>query len=633
MLKGADTAPKKSAMNSRRKKYLQFALKYKDEIPSLIPIFPLDLGNLMRYVLYLASDEGNVKAGWSSCSNFVSEIIIMGKLRGWEDPREGARNKFLWDRFRQNFRTQVQVVRKAPRKLRMTPAHLQAIVATMDLDTFNGLRWATAFVTLWHSNARVGHVAPKSARHTDHVWKYEDLVFAPSLAKAETVLIHFRSTKTRAAKEDRSFWTALGKVELKKGQPNTCPVRLLQAWVQSSYTGNPKDPLFGQVHDTSTPIVRAQFTSKLRQSLEEGAKFLAPPHNKLNPKAFSGVSFRKGSLSAMSGTVEFNRLRERADHKCPESTSHYVSDSVQTRAQSSLDVHARFGRAQEHRKEEQSEHTLWIIPVWHSDFPKHAHAQVMITTGMPTENEMTEDKMQHVTLQKRSKARVEDIDSQVHSEVRSKLTKAAEEHTWVNGKQEVAAWLATGLKARDVKWISQTRDDTVAAVHFTSATVASLFKIIAAAGAQQTGKGRSITDIPAWATASYISTCKMVANAARRDVRAWAGAFRSAEEWARERSSELPDCIDDAKGESPRQTWHLRARQVNADDADGTCVRKGCTAQRTTTACSKFPRLPSTACSLACFKTWKTRGQALLDSKQGEAPGKPQEERHSESVD
>ena len=408
MLKGADTAPKKSAMNSRRKKYLQFALKYKDEIPSLIPIFPLDLGNLMRYVLYLASDEGNVKAGWSSCSNFVSEIIIMGKLRGWEDPREGARNKFLWDRFRQNFRTQVQVVRKAPRKLRMTPAHLQAIVATMDLDTFNGLRWATAFVTLWHSNARVGHVAPKSARHTDHVWKYEDLVFAPSLAKAETVLIHFRSTKTRAAKEDRSFWTALGKVELKKGQPNTCPVRLLQAWVQSSYTGNPKDPLFGQGHDTSTPIVRAQFTSKLRQSLEEGAKFLAPPHNKLNPKAFSGVSFRKGSLSAMSGTVEFNRLRERADHKCPESTSHYVSDSVQTRAQSSLDVHARFGRAQEHRKEEQSEHTLWIIPVWHSDFPKHAHAQVMITTGMPTENEMTEDKMQHVTLQKRSKARVED---------------------------------------------------------------------------------------------------------------------------------------------------------------------------------------------------------------------------------
>ena len=103
-MQGANTAPKKSAMNSRRKKYIQFAIKYRSEIPSLIPIFPLHLKDLMRYALYLASDEGNVKAGWNSCSNFVSEIIIMGKLRGWEDPREGARNQFLWARFRQNFR-------------------------------------------------------------------------------------------------------------------------------------------------------------------------------------------------------------------------------------------------------------------------------------------------------------------------------------------------------------------------------------------------------------------------------------------------------------------------------------------------------------------------------------------------
>ena len=344
-MEGNSDDMKSSAINSRRRKYIDFAIKYKHKIPSLIPVFPVHLQDLMKFTLYLASDEGNVKGGWSSCQNYVTEILTLGKLRGWTDPREGTRNTFLWNRFRTNFRTQIQKVQKAPTKLRLSPAHLQSIVLALDTDDFTGLKWATAFVTLWHSNARVGHCAAKSKKFPKHVWKWEDLVFTPSMEQATAVVVHFRSSKTRAATEIRPFWTALGRVNIQPGQPNTCPVSLLKAWFQRAYTGNPTDPLFGADSDPSTPILRGAFTKKLRECLTAGAKFLAPPHNVPTPESYSGVSFRKGSLSAMSGCVDFNRLRERADHKCPESTAHYVVDSVQTRAQSSADVHARFGQA------------------------------------------------------------------------------------------------------------------------------------------------------------------------------------------------------------------------------------------------------------------------------------------------
>ena len=124
----------------------------------------------------------------------------------------------------------------------------------------------------------------------------------------------------------------------------TCPVKLLKQWFTRAYQGHPSHPLFGAAEDASKTITRTSFTSVLRASLSAGAKYLLPPHNTMDCSEFSGISFRKGSLSALSGCVEFNRLRERADHKCAESTAVYVTDSMDTRAQSSRDVHERFPR-------------------------------------------------------------------------------------------------------------------------------------------------------------------------------------------------------------------------------------------------------------------------------------------------
>ena len=329
-------------MNSRRRKYVKWALKYQHQVPSLIPIFPIELKDLMRYVLYLSSPEGNIRSGWKACQNLVSDICTWSRLRGWRDPRHGEHNAFLWSRFRKNFRTEVQVCRTVKKKLCLTPAHLQAIVATLDLDNFEDLKWATTFVTLWHASARVGHVAPKSRKDPRHVWRFEDISFEPTLQDASSVLINFRSSKTRAPTEDRQFWTAVGAVQLQRGQPCTCPVRLLQRWFKRAYKGHPQHPLFGAKENTSLAITRTSFTSMLRSCLTKGAKYLMPPHDKIDCSEFSGISMRKGSLSAMSGVVEFNRLRERADHKCPESTQHYVNDSMQKRARSTVDVHSRF---------------------------------------------------------------------------------------------------------------------------------------------------------------------------------------------------------------------------------------------------------------------------------------------------
>ena len=501
----------------------------------------------MRYTLFLASDEGNVKAGWGSCRNFITEIVTMGKLRGWEDPREGARNQFLWNRFRRNFTSQVQVARKSPQKLRLTPAHLQAIVTTLNLDEFNDLKWATAFVTLWHSNARVGHVAPKSKTHTDHVWKFEDLVFSPSLANATAVVVHFRSSKTRAAAEDRTFWTALGKVDLQEGQPNTCPVRLLKMWVQRAYRGHPTHPLFGSREDPSVPIVRDAFTRTLRTCLTEGARHLAPPHNTLNPKSFSGISFRKGSLSAMSGVVEFNRLRERADHKHAESTSHYVVDSVQTRAQSSADVHTRFGGAHTHASRSAGTSRLSILPVWHnSSAPEGTSPQVMITVGAQTMHprrragEQAEDQLRHVTIKHTAQGESKSIFARLRQALGEILPSASARHAWTNSERAVEEWLSHQLSASDVSLAGQAGEDAVVAVNFADTSIANLFRAIVATesepsregSTQRRAAGKDIRRMPTWATAAYLNACELSADGTRQDVKAWRTALQAASKWA-----------------------------------------------------------------------------------------------------
>jgi len=536
---------KTSSINSRRKKYFIFAAKYCDQIPSLIPIFPLRLKDLMRYMLYLASDEGNVKAGWSSCLNHCTEIVTMGRLRGWDDPREGTRNQFLWKRFRSNFKTQIQVVRKAPPKLRLTPAHLQAIACTLNCAQYEDHKWATAFTALWHSNCRVGHVAPKSAGSTHQVWKYEDLVFSPSIHDAQDVVIHFRASKTRAITEDRSFWTALGKVPLQPGQPNTCAVRLLSSWVLRSYKGDPQDPVFGHGPNPKQPTLRSEFTTKLRQCLLSGARHLAPPHNMLNPKSFSGISFRRGSLSAMSGVVEFNRLRERADHKCAESTSHYVVDSVETRARSSVDVHKRFGLPATRTAPHQE--PLRILPVWH----KACHSGdtsplIMITMDTQAEpaatqsctdgaNATASDRLDYVTIpspaaqQEQQEPEPQSIYDQTFQALAQTLPRAAQEHSWTHSDAAVQSWLASSASRSRMTIAYSDSKQCVVAVHFKNKAIASLFRAIITAQRTAAPAGyKEIGRMPLWSTARHFNTLAIAGNTHRRDVSAWLAALEAA---------------------------------------------------------------------------------------------------------
>jgi len=546
-------AIKTSAINSRRRKYFIFAAKYNSQIPSLIPIFPLRLKDLMRYMLYLASDEGNVKAGWASCLNHCTEIVTMGRLRGWEDPREGTRNQFLWGRFRSNFKTQIQVVRKAPPKLRLTPAHLQAIACTLNPARYEEHKWAAAFTSLWHSNCRVGHVAPKSAGNTHQVWKYEDLVFSPSIHDAQNVVVHFRASKTRAITEDRSFWTALGKVPLQQGQPNTCAVRLLSSWVLRSYKGDPQDPVFGSESNPKKPTLRGDFTKKLRQCLLDGARYLKPPHDKLNPKSFSGVSFRRGSLSAMSGVVEFNRLRERADHKCATSTSHYVVDSVETRAQSSIDVHARFGSAITQAAATPQHAAIRLLPVWHRTGPaEDTSAMVMIPMDTQSEpatlpgrenaaHEVASDRLDYVTIPSepaplwgQDRPQPEPDISSPHEEAYRTLVNtlppAALEYSWTHSTAAVRSWLASGTCRSSLTTAYADSNTRIVAAHFTSKAIASLFRALATAQKSATAPEglKEIGKMPTWSTARHLNTLAIAGNTHRKDVRAWQAALAAA---------------------------------------------------------------------------------------------------------
>ena len=66
---------------------------------------------------------------------------------------------------------------------------------------------------------------------------------------------------------------------------------------------------------------------------------LNSPHKDLSPLHFSGISFRKGSLTAYAAILDVDKVQAMADHKCSASTRYYIGPTTQQRAANHALIH------------------------------------------------------------------------------------------------------------------------------------------------------------------------------------------------------------------------------------------------------------------------------------------------------
>ena len=149
--------------------------------------------------------------------------------------------------------------------------------------------------------------------------RFCDIVFEPSFKDPKSVFVMLRSTKTRNVCEAKLTWQAMGALEQGEGidVETMCPVRTLRRYMLEAYEGDPYEPLFQSENQPGKPMPRSQFSNMFKARLMLASRRLSVP---VNIAMFSGVSLRKGGLSALAGGVEVNHLADHGDHKDIRST-------------------------------------------------------------------------------------------------------------------------------------------------------------------------------------------------------------------------------------------------------------------------------------------------------------------------
>lgn len=313
-------------LDTYKRKYVIFALtEHTDEHP-ILPVYPVRLFALIRYVWWLQFH--GVKGGYSSIKNYVAAIMDANSAAGHPDCRE--EEPWTWRKFRHHVPKHLLVVSKPTKKLALQAAHFKAIALDADLSNATDIHDLSSYAVAWFSTIRVGHFAPKSraAVHTQHLLRWLHVAFLPSVSDPVRVFIKIDSTKTRAGAKVDHWWTAFNRNDV---CPAFCAVRLLLAHYHATYRGDSNS--FVWAGPDGSPQLRGAFTTRLRQRLARAAPRLGLTAEQMNLSAYSGISIRKGALSALAGEVAAPMLAMIADHKSFETTNKfYITDTVELRA-------------------------------------------------------------------------------------------------------------------------------------------------------------------------------------------------------------------------------------------------------------------------------------------------------------
>ena len=334
-------------ISSYRAKFLAFVASEHSKQMPLIPIFPISLDTLMVFATWCS--ENGIKGGMDSISNYVGEVAQWAvKYADQADPRfESAKAIIDWRTFCNNFRLMVKTERKL--KLRIQPAMFQAIMQGININDWRDMRDGAQYCICYYTAARIGHTAVESTNKPKHLLRFKDLLFEPSLANPDRVFILLRSTKTRKENESRPTWHAVGKVRAKNGDKRLCPVFMLQRWFQATFKGDPEAPLFtaekeGRKH---LPCGRTEFGDLLKARLINALPLLdIEDITAFDISKYSGIGFRKGSLSALAHSkgITTPRLAAHGDHRDVNTTMHYLSDCIEQRAANSSAIASHFGK-------------------------------------------------------------------------------------------------------------------------------------------------------------------------------------------------------------------------------------------------------------------------------------------------
>jgi hypothetical protein len=274
--------------------------------------------------------KNGINSGWPGVKNYVGALASFNIAHGGKDPRE--ENPELWSVVRKRFKQNIQVVRTHKKKFAIKGSYIYALCMLAVDDLTDAAVAAAASDSLMHYSAvRVGHVSPKTKASLDHVLCWHHLEFFPSVASCQYIFIHVPSTKSRPGTELRPFWTAVGQVT---SAPLTCPVRWMSLHFERNFRGDPTAPIF--VGRDGLSIGRTSFQQALQLRLELAVRSYLPEHG-FDVRHFTGISFRKGGITALSRAaaehkILVNQVADFADHQDIQTTRRYDEASVASRA-------------------------------------------------------------------------------------------------------------------------------------------------------------------------------------------------------------------------------------------------------------------------------------------------------------
>ena len=293
-----------------------------------VPVLPLSLITFCRYAKWLP--ENNINSGWPGVKSYIGALAQFNVSMGGPDPR--AENPALWSLLRTRFKQNTQIKRTTTLKFALRGGHIQALcLLACDSNTPQSIADAASDTLMQFSAVRVGHIAPKDTKNLQHVLSWHHLEFIPSVQNCRYIFTNVESSKTRSGKELKPFWTALGKVTSCR---YICPVTWMVKHFLANYTGNPSDPIFSSTR--GGPLPRAQFQLRLQQRLTAAMRRFLPAVT-FNVKNYTGISFRKSGITALSRAAAANRLlmhhvADFADHQDIQTSRRYDEATLASRA-------------------------------------------------------------------------------------------------------------------------------------------------------------------------------------------------------------------------------------------------------------------------------------------------------------
>ena len=309
------------------KKYVQFAItEHSAELP-LLPILPVKLSSLIRFAWWC--QWANVKGGMNSIRNYVSAVVEFGLSYGFADPR--LQEPWVYQKFRREAGKFIEVYEGKKAKMALTHEILQPLMKMLDLSSQTKVQQAVSYSILMFTAIRRGHLIPKSYTQEGmkHLLRWKSIKFIPNYDNAKQVLFELETGKVRHAAKKDPWWTAVGTSPLEY----MCPVLLTKLWYALAYTGDNEQYVLATNAENRPPLC-ATWTTLLRANIAAVAQQAGVSEDDFNVKDWSGISFRKFSLSALARHVQPQLLAAHGEHGSVEITNkYYVTQTVAQRAE------------------------------------------------------------------------------------------------------------------------------------------------------------------------------------------------------------------------------------------------------------------------------------------------------------